>query len=167
MERGLAVGLEKKDEMSLLMILNKIQRAEDFEGFQGLMTGDIDSILKETPESVVEIIAGTAQSLCRKLNVPEDETNHYISKLRKERKMGYLFENMEKMDIQLERRLRKEAEERAKNAEEKQRDSIGAAIQLLQDFQCTRDEASLKLQEKFALDKGEAEELMDLYWKED
>lgn len=217
--------LEKKDEMSLLMILNKIQRAEDFSGFQNLMTEDIDTILEGTPESVVEILAGTTQSLCRKLNVPEDETNHYISKLREERKMGYLFENMEKMDIQLERRLRKEAQEWAKdaegrlkaaeenieetvkeavnkavkeavkeaeekqqnteeklketegnlkkaeenqrNAEANQRSAIAAYIELLQELPYTRAKAGQKLQEKFSMDKNKADELLDLYWKEE
>ncbi len=38
-----------------------------------------------------------------KMNVPQNEASQYVRKVR-EREMGYWFENMEKMDIQLERR---------------------------------------------------------------
>lgn len=56
--------------------------------------------------------------LCRKMNVPEEETCQLVEQV-KERNMGYLFENMEKIDIQEERRIA--AEERQKADEERQK----------------------------------------------
>lgn len=40
----------------------------------------------EQRNRVIRCIAGTVSSLCRKLNVPKEETDAYISKIRKERK---------------------------------------------------------------------------------
>ena len=49
------------------------------------------------------------ESLCMKVGASEEETEECVQKV-KERKMGYMFEHMEKMNIQ---------EERQKTAEEK------------------------------------------------
>lgn len=179
--------------MSLLMLLNKIQRPDDFQTFQHLSLQNVDAIMKESPGSVVDIIAKTVSSLCRKLNVPKEETDDYISKIRKERKMGYLFENMEKMDIQLERRLRKEAELKAQKAEENERKAEENAkkiienakkveenakrviknseetrmqfyIEALQDISYDSETILALLKKKFNLDDKEAECLLQRYW---
>ncbi|MCC8080547.1 MAG: hypothetical protein LIO80_00785, partial [Lachnospiraceae bacterium] len=67
----------------------------------------------------------TLYSLLMKMNVPVEEANRYAESV-EECRMGYLFENLEKMDIQAERRntaqARAEAEaakERAEEAEQK------------------------------------------------
>ena len=90
--------------------------------------------------------------------------------------MGYLFENMEKMDIQLERRQRKEAQEEARKAQEElqkfqaeaqkklQKVQIQTYIIALQDFSCSYEEALQKIQEKFSLDEKAARQQLDLYW---
>ena len=71
---------------------------------------------KDTPEYIVDVIASVMKALCVKIDAGEEETDRCIQKV-KERKMGYLFENMEKMSIREERRLRAEAEQRADEAE--------------------------------------------------
>ena len=110
--------LSRKDAMSLLMLFNKLQRAEDWEEIRKLPKEKVDGIIQNTSDSVLEIIAATIWSLCRKMNVPEEETRQYVEQV-KERNMGYLFENMEKIDIQEERR--KCAEERSKREEEQRK----------------------------------------------
>ncbi len=144
----------------------------------------IDEILKDTPEYILDIIASVMWGLLMKLNVPAEEAGQYVEMI-KERQMGYLFENMEKLDIQKERRKteeeRKKAEEerrkaeeqreRAKEAEKKLEDSkeheIAVIISLCQKFRTTRDAAIVQLVENISMSRAEAEEKLNLYWKEE
>lgn len=87
--------------------------------------------------------------------------------------MGYWFENMEKMDIQAERRntaqARKEAEEAKRKAEETQRKAEAIIIQKLvetcRELGASKDVAISKIMEKCGLEKSEANEKVDLYWE--
>ncbi len=105
--------LNHSDEMSLIMLLNKIQNVADFSEFQALPTKDINKIVRESPEAVIDIIVMVVQALCMKLNITKEDTDKCMEKVRT-RNMGYLWENMEKIDIQEERRLALEAKEELK-----------------------------------------------------
>ena len=100
--------LERKDEMSLIMLINKIQDAADLSEFNRLPHQEVDRIIRDSPGSVIDVIASVIEGLCIKIGATEEETRQCVKKV-KERKMGYLFENMEKMDIQEERRNTQEA----------------------------------------------------------
>lgn len=91
--------LSKEDEMSLVMLINKMQKAEDISGFLKLPQEQINRIMKNAPEHILQIIVSIIWSLCMKLNVPEEDIVQCIEKV-KERRMGYFFENFEKFDIQ-------------------------------------------------------------------
>ena len=65
----------------------------------------------ETPEYLLDIMAQVIRAFLLHINLPIEETDDIVGNI-KERKMGYFFEHAEKMDIQEERRLRREAEER-------------------------------------------------------
>lgn len=106
--------LNKKDEISLVMMINKMQNPTDVEMFRKLPAEQVEKILQDTPEYIVDIISNILRAFLLKMNLPVDETEELVGKV-KEKKMGYLFENMEKMDIQEERR--KTAEERRKQEE--------------------------------------------------
>ena len=110
--------LLREDEISLLMLLNRIQTAADISAFKELPAERFNQILRDSSEAVLNEIVKAVQGLCRQLNLTEAETVMYTQKV-KERNMGYLWENAEKMDIQLERRLRAEAEKKAEEAEQK------------------------------------------------
>lgn len=100
--------LTKEDEISLFMMLNKVQTAEDMSAFLRLDDRRLNEILRKSPEHTLKIIADAMWSLCMKLNVPQEEAVDYVGRVWN-RDMGYLFENIEKMDIQEERRKTKEA----------------------------------------------------------
>ncbi len=110
--------LSRGDEMSLIMLINKIQSAEDFHQFRQMSAEEMDQILDEAPESIIKVIADTLYSLLMKMNVPVDEANEYVDFV-EDHHMGYLFENMEKMDIQEERRHTAEARKQLAKSEEK------------------------------------------------
>ena len=112
--------LENKDEMSLLMMLGKVQTVEDVSRLVTVEKDKVEGIIRKAPEHLLEVIASTIWSLCMKMNVPQEEAAQYTRKVR-EGQMGYWFENMEKMDIQAERRntakARAELEEKRKEIE--------------------------------------------------
>ena len=68
---------------------------------------------KEIKDIFVKII----WSLLMKLNVPNEEAEEIVEQMRGGHGMGFLFENMDKMDIQAERRNTQREKERADKAE--------------------------------------------------
>ena len=110
--------MEKRDGISLVMLINKLQTTEDIENFRRLPGREIEAILQNTPEHLVDIIAKVLQAFLLKMNVPVPETEKLTDKVR-EKKMGELFADMEKMDIQAERRNTALEKERADAAEER------------------------------------------------
>lgn len=91
--------LEHKDEMSLIMLLNKIQTKADLSEFLHIPSDEINRIVKETPEAVIDVIVMVMQALCTKLNLSRQDTEECVKKVRT-RNMGYLWANMEKIDVQ-------------------------------------------------------------------
>ena len=182
--------MEKKDEISLVMMINKLQTAEDIVNFRQLPGKEIEEILKDSPEHLVNIIANVLRAFLLKMNVPVPETERLTDKVR-EKKMGELFENMEKMDIQAERRntaLEKQradeanvraneaekqaAEERNRAEKEKKRadiaeeNSIKLLVELCQDLGASMDAAMQSLRDKKDMTMEEAQKKVEIYWKE-
>ncbi|MCI9141949.1 MAG: hypothetical protein HFH87_04910 [Lachnospiraceae bacterium] len=116
--------LKRGDEISLIMLMNKIQNADDLEQLLHIPADKINQIVKDSPEHVVDIMVSVMENLCFKIDVSAEERMKCVQKVR-ERKMGYLWENMEKFSIQEERRKtekqRKKAEAAEKRAEEQQK----------------------------------------------
>lgn len=107
--------LARGNEMSLIMLFNKVQNAVDLSEFLKLPEEKLNQMIKDTPETILDIIVSVMESLCFKIGATEEETEDCVQKV-KGRKMGYLFENMEKMDIQAERRKTEKAEKKAEAA---------------------------------------------------
>ncbi len=116
--------LNREDEMSLIMLINKIQDTEDLERFIRIPAEELDRIVRDSPEHVVNVLVSVMESLCFKIDASAEERSQCVRKVRK-RKMGYLFENMKKISIQEERRKteeqRKETEKERKKTEEERK----------------------------------------------
>lgn len=149
--------LSREDEMSLLMMINKVQSAEDMTAFWKAESKRADRILQKAPNAVLEIMASIVWGLCMKMNMPVEEASQCVENV-KERHMGYFFENAEKMDIQEERRKTKlareeaieaqcEAEEAKRKAEEAKRKAEEAQQKLDE----AKSQAEVVLAEKDAL----------------
>ena len=63
----------KQDEMSLVMLINKIQTMEDCENFRKVSEELINSIYSNAPEAIKEIYKNILWVLPIKMNVPVDE----------------------------------------------------------------------------------------------
>ena len=156
------------DEISLVMLINKLQTIEDVEQFRALPVEKVDEILKDTPDYLLDIIANVLRAFLRKENVPEEETETLVGKV-KEKKMGELFANMDKMDIQAERRKTAEAEKRAeeaeKKAEEAEKKAVMEIIKMGRDCGGTKEFVTKRLCDKYGFDEKEAKGKVDLYWE--
>lgn len=171
--------LDKADEISLVMLLNKMQTPEDITELRQIPPETMDSILRETPEHIMNIIAKVLRAFLLEVNVPLQETEDLVGKV-KEKKMARLFENMDKMDIQLERRKteeqrrkteeeRKRTEEqrkRAEEAEQKLENTIRLFVESCQEFGASKEALVNKLVEKYQMESEEAKRKVERYWKE-
>lgn len=149
--------LLKEDEISLLMLLSQIQTAEDSSIMRELPKERLNAIVRHSSEAVLNEVLKAVQGLCRYLNLTEAETMEYTQKV-KERNMGYLWENAEKVDIQEERRLRMEAQERLAEAraeaQRKLEKTHEKMIRLLSEMGMDEQTARQKLEE---MEKSEDE----------
>ena len=109
--------LANGDEISLAMLINKIQTKEDLTAFDRLPKEQLDDILKDTPEYLLETLAKVLRALLYRMEQPEETVEHTVSKI-KERKMGMLFEHLE-INFAEEQRKTEEAQKRAEAAERK------------------------------------------------
>lgn len=80
--------LAREDEMSLLMLINKFQTADDITNFRDIEKDKIDSIIHNSSEQVIDIIAAVVRSLCTKIHISAEETDDAVQKVR-EHKLGY------------------------------------------------------------------------------
>ncbi len=118
--------MAKKDEISLIMLINKLQTEKDVEDFWRLPGGEIEAMLQDTPAHLLERIAQVLQAFLLKMNVPVPETEKLTDKVRK-KKVAELFADMEKMDIQAERRKTENERRRAEEAEGRAKGAEGRA----------------------------------------
>lgn len=98
--------IARGDEISLAMLINKIESVEDMEALTSLPDERIEEILKDTPEYLLDIMGKLLRALLYSMNLKEEETENAVSKI-KERKMGRLFENVT-FDFQEEKRKARE-----------------------------------------------------------
>ena len=95
------------------------------------------------------------------VNVPVDETEE-LTELVKERKMGQLFANAEKMDIQAERKKTEEANRKVEEA-------IDRGVKLfalgMQELGKSKEVVIERIQAEYGLTKEVVEEKVNQYWK--
>ena len=173
--------LARKDEISLVMLINKMRNEDDLEAFRRLSGEEVDEILKESPEHLIGIISNVLRAFLLKMNLPENETEELVGKV-KDKKMGYLFEDMT-LDIQ---QIRREAEEQKREAEEQKREAaeqtreaeeqtreaeemreiaIELVVEAYRKMKISKDVVLKKIQDKFNMDDKEARQKVEDYWK--
>lgn len=103
--------LGKEDELSLVMLINRLQSAEEFQALK-LPEKYLQNLSEHSTEELLDIIEKVIRAVLAHLNVPEEEAAAFTGQV-KERKMGELFEHFKGYDIQATRR-----EARAQGREE-------------------------------------------------
>lgn len=156
--------LSKEDEISLVMLFNRIQRAEDFQEISKAVTMRMNEIFQRAPADVVTIIALEMRSLCIRVNLPQNEADEIINALGDD-SMGILFENMEKMDIQLERRR---TEEQRQRAEEQRQYADKVCYLLISSYKMQgmeKEDARKQLINEASLKESEIDQLLEKFWE--
>lgn len=96
--------IEKKDELSVVMMLDKLRDATEFARLRtGMEAGYLGEVLSGSPEYLLGIIARMAEVLLSRLNVPSEEAAAFTNQI-KEKRMGELFSNFKGYDVQATRR---------------------------------------------------------------
>ncbi len=102
--------MEKKDEISIMLMIDKLQDMADFIN----ISNEIDElwlkeVTKNSPEYLLGIMAQVIEGLLSKLNVPSEEIMEYTQQI-KERRMGEWLSNFKGYDVQAARKqMREEA----------------------------------------------------------
>lgn len=151
--------LAKGDEISLVMMINRMQNEADIEDFRQLPVREVESILERTPEHLLDTISDILRAFLLKMKLSVTETEELVGKV-KEKKMGILFENVEPFDIEKER---KKTEDQRRKTEHAWEQGIRAFVELCCDLGVPEEDAIQKLSEKFDLDPTEAAEKVHLY----
>ena len=117
--------LRNADEISLIMLVNKLQTEEDLAEFWQLPMECLEDIMKETPEYLIDVMAKVMLAFLLKANVTVPEATDFVGKVRY-KDVAELFGNI-KIDFQ-EMRKRytegiREAEEQKKEAEEQKKEA--------------------------------------------
>lgn len=96
--------MKKGDELSIIMMVNRLHRAVDFAGIgKEVSAGYLQEATAGTPEHLLDIMAQVIEALLLKINVPLEEAADFAGQV-KERRMGELFSNFEAYDVQATRR---------------------------------------------------------------
>ena len=96
--------VEKNDELSLVMLIDKLRSAADFRQLKDIPEEYFESISQNSPESVLKLIGKIIAVLLLRLNVPKDEVAQFTDQIER-RNFTMLFENFEAYDVQETRRI--------------------------------------------------------------
>lgn len=153
--------MEKKDELSVLMLIDKLRNAVDYE----MLKEEVNEIfLKEatggTPEYLLKLMAQIIETFLSKLNIPQEEAGLFTEQI-KERRMGELFKHFEGWDVQA---LRREIAEAKEETEKQKEEGIQKLVKVIKELSGSQEKARQKLMEEYDLSRESAVEKVALYW---
>lgn len=144
--------MKKKDELSILMMIDRLKNATDFSALNEEMDyGYLNEITADSPNYLLNIMVQIIEVFLDKLNIPPEETDMFTEQI-KERHMGEFFSQFQGWDVQA---IRKQARE----------ESIEKTVHILQAVNVLKEVAQQKLAEQYELSEAEAREKMELYWQ--
>lgn len=177
--------MEKKDILSFIMMLDKIQEAGDFRNITEKVPPDyLKEVASNTPKELLDITAQVIDAAATKVNVSQEEKETLIGYV-KEYKMGELFSHLKGYDIQAVRakakeeameeakkEVRKEVQKEVQNAkkeiieETKKEVGIQTLIESYQELNVSKEDTLKRIIQKFSLEQPEAEKYIAMYWNE-
>ena len=99
--------IEKGDELSLIMLVDKLRNASDFKKFKNIPEKYLENISQNSPESVLKLISSIIAVLLYKLNVPTEEVTEFTDRIER-REFTMLLDNFEGYDVQATRKESKD-----------------------------------------------------------
>ena len=111
--------LAREDEMSLLMLISKFQTADDITNFRDIEKDKIDSIIHNSSDQVIDIIAAVVRSLCTKIHISAEEWRKLGEKERQKAKEEQQKAKEEQQKAKEEQQKRKEEQQKRKEEQQK------------------------------------------------
>jgi len=135
--------IQRGDEIAAIMMINKVQTAEDLTLFRENAMELVGIIFERAPEDVRKLMMDMFWTLLMRINVPVDEAEEILHSM-EENDMGKLFANMDPIDIQKERAKteeqrklteleRRKAEEQSLRAQKAEKE-LAEARQLIEEL---------------------------------
>lgn len=139
--------IDKGDELSLIMLIDKLRSAADFRGLKEIPREYFEELAKNAPEAVLELISKIISLLLFRLNVPKAEVADFTDHIQR-RDFTMLFEHFEAYDVQATR-----AESRSEGrAEGLAEGRASAIIELLEELGTVPDDIRDKIMKETDLD---------------
>lgn len=159
--------MEKGDELSILMLIDKLYSTADLERMNREVSPRyMKAVTENTPEYLLTIMAQVVEGLLLKINVPFKEAEDFAEQI-KERRMGEWCANFKGYDVQATRRAAREEglkEGRAEGREEAWEEGIAQAIRMMREASVSREVTKQQLVKQFGLEPQEAEEKLRANW---
>ena len=151
--------MEKEDELSIVMMLNRLQKTGDFTTLQEeVPSAYLEKVTAQTPEYLLRIIGHVVEILLGRLNVPKEEVRRFADQV-KERKVGELFANFKGYDVQATRR-----EARAEGFEEGIEKGVQAFVRMSKRCGIAKETIENNVIEEYHISSEEAAEKVRRYW---
>lgn len=99
--------IAKKDELSLVMLINKLRNSADFKNLRDIPPEYFKHLEQNTPEYLLQLISKIVAVFLYRLNVPRQEVEQFTDQI-KRREFDMLFDSFEAYDVQETRRISKE-----------------------------------------------------------
>lgn len=99
--------IEKKDELSLIMLVNKLRSSADFKNLKEIPPEYFENLEKNTPEYLLKRIGKIIAVFLYRLNVPRKEVEDFTDQIER-REFAMLFDSFEAYDVQETRRVSRE-----------------------------------------------------------
>ena len=154
--------VKRGDEMSLIMLLNRIQNVRDIGALETWKTCQRD-VLKNTPEQVVNLIARQVAVLAGHLSLSSAETEEMVNSV-KERNMPKMYEFFEDFDVPKAREELKSEREELKSEREELKGEREELKSEREELEGKREELKSE-REELETDKRKFSELQMEEWK--
>lgn len=99
--------IEKKDELSLILLINKLRDSEDFKTLKDIPQDYFEDLEQKTPDYLLALISKIVAVFLYRLNVPRREVESFTDQI-KRREFDMLFDSFEAYDVQETRRVSRE-----------------------------------------------------------
>jgi len=99
--------IAKNDELSLIMLINKMKDSEDFKRLKEIPAEYLENLEQNTPEYLLKLIAKIVAVFLYRLNLPRKEVEAFTDQIER-RNFDMMFDSFEAYDVQETRRISRE-----------------------------------------------------------
>ena len=95
--------IEKEDELSLIMLIDKLRSAADFHELKEIPDDYFENISRDSPQTLLKLISKIVAAFLHRLNIPKDEIGTFTDQIER-RDFKMFFDHFEYYDVQATRR---------------------------------------------------------------